>query len=450
MDVQALLSKHSGGKIQHFAKGGFVDGPAGVDKVPAMLTAGEYVVPKDKVSQLKQAGGMIQHFRDGTGSRGAQKKEDSGTKEKKEKSRFQSGMEGVANIVVMNEVSRAVADSLDGKTDSPPTFDENKFKNLGLRSDVNIKRGDPRLSSKFLSRDPVMQQYKDFLLEKAAYDVQKKNEKFEKRKATLATVVGAVQSMAIAGVTEIAAPFIQGAVTGLENTYGKYAPTDSAKAYRAARAQDPKLNVNYRDVKNSMKNNKPLVVGESSYFPARTKEGGFTWDKARVSNGKMQGPKQFPSHRFPAFNEDAAREEIFGKKIIKKASGGSVPAMLTAGEGFIPEKTAKRIGYENLNTMNRTGNLPTVQGAPGIDQVGPVGLTEGDFIIKKNSTDKLLRENPSMMKFALQNPEGFKKGERGYYEGGVVGNSSPATVAPPAKPRSTNRIQQPQKHKPLK
>ena len=442
MDVVALLNKHSGGKIQHFAKGGFVDGPAGVDKVPAMLTAGEYVVPKDKVSQLKQAGGMIQHFRDGTGSKGAQKQEDSGTKEKKEKSRFQSGMEGIANLVVMNEVSRAVADSLDGKTDSPPTFDENKFKNLDLRSDVNIKRGDPRLSSKFLSRDPAMQQYKDFLLEKAAYDVQKKNEKFEKRKATLATVVGAVQSMAIAGVTAIAAPFIQGAVTGLENTYGKYAPTDSAKAYRAARAQDPKLNVNYRDVKNSMKNNKPLVVGESSYFPARTKEGGFTWDKARVSNGKMQGPEQYPSHRFPAFNEDAAREKILGKKVVKKASGGSVPAMLTAGEGFIPEKTAKRIGYENLNTMNKTGNLPTVQGAPGIDQVGPVGLTEGDFIIKKNSTDKLLRENPSMMKFALQNPEGFKKGERGYYEGGVVGNSSPATVAPPAKPRSTNRIQQ--------
>ena len=438
MDFESLLNKHSGGKIQHFAKGGFVDGPAGVDKVPAMLTAGEYVVPKDKVSQLKQAGGMIQHFRDGTGSKGAQKQEDSGTKEKKEKSRFQSGMEGIANLVVMNEVSRAVADSLDGKTDSPPTFDENKFKNLDLRSDVNIKRGDPRLSSKFLSRDPAMQQYKDFLLEKAAYDVQKKNEKFEKRKATLATVVGAVQSMAIAGVTAIAAPFIQGAVTGLENTYGKYAPTDSAKAYRAARAQDPKLNVNYRDVKNSMKNNKPLVVGESSYFPARTKEGGFTWDKARVSNGKMQGP----SHRFPAFNEDAAREKILGKKVVKKASGGSVPAMLTAGEGFIPEKTAKRIGYENLNTMNKTGNLPTVQGAPGIDQVGPVGLTEGDFIIKKNSTDKLLRENPSMMKFALQNPEGFKKGERGYYEGGVVGNSSPATVAPPAKPRSTNRIQQ--------
>ena len=34
-----------GGKIQHFAKGGLVEGPAGIDNVPAMLTAGEYVVP---------------------------------------------------------------------------------------------------------------------------------------------------------------------------------------------------------------------------------------------------------------------------------------------------------------------------------------------------------------------------------------------------------------------
>ena len=32
--VAVAANKFSGGKIQHFAKGGFVDGPAGVDKVP--------------------------------------------------------------------------------------------------------------------------------------------------------------------------------------------------------------------------------------------------------------------------------------------------------------------------------------------------------------------------------------------------------------------------------
>ena len=55
--------------------------------------------------------------------------------------------------------------------------------------------------------------------------------------------------------------------------------------------------------------------------------------------------------------------------------------------------------------------------------MGPVGLTEGDFIIKKSSTDKLLNNNPNMMRFAMQNPEGFKRGDKGYYEGGLVGGS---------------------------
>jgi hypothetical protein len=50
-----------------------------------------------------------------------------------------------------------------------------------------------------------------------------------------------------------------------------------------------------------------------------------------------------------------------------------------------------------------------------------VSLNEGDFIIRKSSTDKLLRTNPNTMRFAMQNPEGFKKGEYGYYEGGIVG-----------------------------
>jgi hypothetical protein len=114
--------------------------------------------------------------------------------------------------------------------------------------------------------------------------------------------------------------------------------------------------------------------------------------------------------------------------------------MLTAGEGFIPAPIAKRIGYENLSRMNTTGELPIVQGKGGVDNVGPVGLTEGDFIIKKSSTDKLLRDNPNMMRFALQNPDGFKRGESGYYEGGVVGKTSTAPSPSMAKASPVNRI----------
>lgn len=41
-----------GGPIRQFAEGGPVDGPAGIDKVPAMLTAGEFVLNRDAVRQL--------------------------------------------------------------------------------------------------------------------------------------------------------------------------------------------------------------------------------------------------------------------------------------------------------------------------------------------------------------------------------------------------------------
>ena len=120
--------------------------------------------------------------------------------------------------------------------------------------------------------------------------------------------------------------------------------------------------------------------------------------------------------------------------------------MLTAGEGFIPAPIAKRIGYGNLDVMNKTGSIPTIQGPGGIDKVGPVGLSEGDFIIRKSSTDKLMRENPNMMRFASQNPDGFRRGETGYYEGGIVGTGDVASRSIPASSGSAasqpvNRIQ---------
>ena len=124
-------------------------------------------------------------------------------------------------------------------------------------------------------------------------------------------------------------------------------------------------------------------------------------------------------------------------RTIKRFSGGEIPAMLTAGESFIPAPIAKRIGYDNLNKMNRTGSLPIIEGPGGIDNVGPVGLSEGDFIIRRSSTDKLLRENPNMMRFAMQNPDGFRKAEQGYYQGGIVGTSS-SPSSPVSAPQKTS------------
>lgn len=109
-----------------------------------------------------------------------------------------------------------------------------------------------------------------------------------------------------------------------------------------------------------------------------------------------------------------------------RQSGGSIPTMLTAGEGYVPEALAKRMGYDNLSHMNDTGNIPIIKGPGGVDNVGPMGLNPGDFIIKRGSTDKLLRENPNMMRFAMQNPDGFRRAAAGYYEGGLVGDGDMA------------------------
>ena len=418
-NTMALQSAPPPMPVQQFAKGGFVKGPGGIDKVPAMLTAGEYVVPKEEA----------QKFNKGTGQKGAQ-----------QKSQLRAGAEGITQMVVMNEVSKFVAEAMkDEDTSSPPTFDKNKFKNLDLRSDVNISRGDPRLSSRFLARDPVMQEYKDFLLEKAAYETQKTNEKFKKKQQKIGSIVQMVGSTAASGLVAAASPYIakgiQWAKDKTVNTaMGHTGLGKHSEAFKSARADN--MNVNYNDVKHSVQTGEPLKLNGKDYSLMPQPNGSEKWEQVNFSNQPSTQPK---SHRNimagQKFGIDTSNADVLGsitgmrRKVRRLQSGGSVPAMLTAGEGFIPSGLANRIGYDNLDRMNKTGEMPIIQGPGGIDNVGPVGLTEGDFIIKKSSTDKLLRENPAMMKFALQNPDGFKRGESGYYDGGMVSNS-PVRSAP--------------------
>lgn len=42
----------------------------------------------------------------------------------------------------------------------------------------------------------------------------------------------------------------------------------------------------------------------------------------------------------------------------KKVKTDNIPAMLTEGEFVIKLSSAKKIGYDKLNKMNKTGKLP--------------------------------------------------------------------------------------------
>jgi hypothetical protein len=83
------------------------------------------------------------------------------------------------------------------------------------------------------------------------------------------------------------------------------------------------------------------------------------------------------------------------------ANGGTVPAMVSNGEAFVPPQVAKQIGYGKLNKMNQAdrngmsgfagGGISIFKG-PGSgtsDSIGPIGLPVGSFIIREKATKAL-------------------------------------------------------------
>jgi hypothetical protein len=370
--------KFFGGKIQHFHEGGFVRGEPGRDKVPAMLTAGEYVIPKE----------AMQGFREG--------------------GRVTAGLKGVAQGVTMSLVAKEIGKSINGEPeDKPPTFDMKKLDAVDIGSDVNISKGDPRMSARALAKDPVIKEYKDYLLKKASYDVQEKNEKFQERMGMLGTVVGAINSFAISQVTDLLKEPINNLVTKGQNFLGGQFGEHSDKF------KDESLSKVTKSLGENFKggNYKDIVTNkDGDTYMHFTTQGGQNlrslWD---TTSNKWSTVKAYQM-------------------------GGQVPAMLTAGEMYVPAEMAKRIGYDSLEKINKGG---IVDGPGGIDNVGPVGLNPGDFIIRKSSTDKLLKQNPNGLKDSLMGGGFTRRAVKGYYEGGIVGDNSAPSIQTP-QPRRSN------------
>jgi hypothetical protein len=89
------------------------------------------------------------------------------------------------------------------------------------------------------------------------------------------------------------------------------------------------------------------------------------------------------------------------QKLARGGSSGTVPAMVSNGEAFVPPKLAKRIGYAKLDRMNQAdrngmrgfagGGISTFKG-PGSgtsDSIGPIGLPEGGYVIRAKATKAL-------------------------------------------------------------
>ena len=427
--TSSLATSRSGFTPTGYNEGGFVNGPPGVDKVPAMLTAGEYVIPKDQARKMQDGG------------------------------RVSSLVDGIARAAVMYGVSEAMApDETD--VNGRPIFNQKKFNTLGLGSDLDLKRDDRRMSSKFISEDAVTNKYGDYLMDLNAYENEQKNKKFEKRLGIVKMASATLRSYGMQGAVEIARDVLTKPISWLKDTvtdwagekwnnvknwggekFGKY-----GEEFTQFKGQLPASD-NQSGLKYS-KFAKARASGELFNYKGRAYESsneqlshqGYVQPFRDIGAERgpslpfeLQRPPQHDTHidYFRLESQKAATRafnnspfnvgDASAKGAIRRASGGSIPTMLTAGEGYVPAPIAQRIGYNNLNYMNSTGDMPIIQGQGGVDNVGPMGLNEGDFIIRKSSTDKLLNNNPNMMRFAMQNPEGFKRGAQGYYEGGLVG-----------------------------
>jgi hypothetical protein len=314
-----------------------------------------------------------------------------------------------------------------------------------------MRANDSRLSARFRAENQATQDYGQYLLDMEDYKNQKINEKFQKRMGYLsqglALFGSTAANFAVKGLTLASSAALDG-VRNLGGSMG-IGKKENVAAYKAAKAQG--LDINYSQV--AELNKKAMATGEKPSF-AEFQKISESNAKRKAANRRLLNPVNlFKSNKkgntdsgatgkkgnvdndttgFFAriFGTEAEREAKKNRKndlvdyyqgdTFKKNAGGQIPAMLTKGEAVIPSAIASRIGYDNLNKMNTTGDFPIVDGKGGIDNVGPVGMNPGDFVIRKSSTDKLQRTNPNLMRFAAQNPDGFRRAAKGYYNGGIV------------------------------
>jgi TP901 family phage tail tape measure protein len=406
----------AGGKVKKYAKGGLVNGPGGIDNVPAMLTAGEYVIPKDVVSKFNKGGKAT--WQD----------------------RLKSGAQGVMNTAASAYGSHAASRSAQKPQEAgPPVFDEKQLQSLDLGFDVSLNANDKMVSGRLAESNAGLQEYEQHLLNLHEYNVGKKNQKFEKRMGTFNQIMGMVGGYVTSGLvsmgTTLASPLI---AKGKEKLGGLFKSKeekmlDQAKKDVTSKAVSDEVNSFIGDLYGDGKSKNQ--ISQNRRAKKHTVQSGINLTNANI----LAGHNRYSANKTGI--DHANRRKLRGYN-----KGGSVvPAMLTAGESLIPSSVAKKIGYSNLEQLNTSGDIPIVRGQSGIDKVGPVGLNEGDFVVKKSSTDKLMKRNPNLFKMAVQNPDGFRKGINNYYQGGVVSNNRlPSASAQPQMAPQMPQVQAPQ------
>ena len=150
--------------------------------------------------------------------------------------------------------------------------------------------------------------------------------------------------------------------------------------------------------------------------------------EANAAGGSIKKTKseQISDHVIKSKVRAAKRENPLLSS-LKFERGGAVPSMLTNGEFVFSKNSAESIGPEALTRINQFADGGHVFGRGGIDNVGPVMLQEGEFVVRAESARKMESRQPGILSLLNEKPR-VARGLLGYHDGGVVGNSTPLTM----------------------
>lgn len=407
--------RNQGGPIHKFAKGGFVPGSGNGDTVPAMLSPGEFVIKKSSAAKMgadalhgMNAGGAVQYFAEGGNVKNNIR---SNIQSKSRKGGIlDQDRVGILVLESQNTVAKSQKDRtgrINSKMfgDSAQLFDQGKInKEYGvIRSGIsdNIKNN---LSSNIRSSisqglfnaiETTGELFAPELKINTPLVREKYNDKF--LSSVGEDTIGTMFEAMIASISD----------PSFSKTSDKNRPFDFIGSLnKAERLFDGSTRgIKYRDAKSTLNAASPSSLMEKVVNQAKREAYGFKGqegpgrDLSSLLSGKTNLSNADLNNILPGVKKNAIVMENFLKEKVgegnftktpkgqgfiysfaKFAKGGAagsdtVPAMLTPGEFVVKKSSAEKIGYDELNHMNRTGT------PKGYAKGGPVKGSSGKGVI---------------------------------------------------------------------
>lgn len=431
---------NKGGKVHHFARGGMVPGTGNRDTVPAMLSPGEFVIRKSSVNKLG-AGNLAamneNRFKDGGAMTTAEKlaaaRAQSITQNPnraKTKS-YNDGQQSAVRFSVADGNIGAFFMNPEGATDGSKSFKQQSFDitNSKILSLPGISPKEVRLKDKKGNVLPRMATDKQKFSAKGILEAGNISTFYpsftDVSKGSLSSIIESNVKQKLSEAVVDTANFISG------NKLLDIPPIDANDALmRQTAAQRIQADTGaikttagylFEGVVDAITGARPASSNAVFDFPAtslqgnRKRLGALFGNMAGISGLKQADAKASYSNKIidggpgsgsisskiiNSINNGVlagikvkAQKRHFGGIISKFATGGgvgtdTVPALLTPGEFVVNRSSAQRIGYSNLNRMNKVGRYAkggTVQkfqnGGPATyNGTGPVLSGGGNLI----------------------------------------------------------------------